>query len=290
MLTDEQKHHYEVFGFLHLRQVLTLNEVDTIRRESDRILAKLRDRKPFPGKKRQAEIPFFEHSPVLTKFIGDDRIYMIGVDLLGPDIILNATEGNLHVGDTQWHGAVDRPHPVPAVKIAFYLEPNTKETGALRVIPGSHKPEFGKMFEPLGRQHEDPSVMPFGVPGEEIPSVVLETQPGDLVVFPERLWHGAFGGRPGRTQHAINYHANPATDEQKEALRRLYERFRFSLHPPVSLIHSESPRLRSLVERWSNLDLNHRKFDYFIENRGESMYPFAGRGIVHSEFYEDKNE
>ena len=38
------------------------------------------------------------------------------------------------------------------------------------------------------------------------------------------------------------------TDEQKEALRRLYERFRFSLHPPVSLIHSESPRLRSLVE------------------------------------------
>ena len=49
-------------------------------------------------------IPFFELNPRLQWLIEDDRIYALGEDLLGPDFVLNATEGNLHVGDTQWHG------------------------------------------------------------------------------------------------------------------------------------------------------------------------------------------
>ena len=163
MLTIQQKQHFETFGFLVLRQLFTPQEIDVIRRESDAVLRENRQGKPFPGEKRQAMIPFFELNPRLQWLIEDDRIYALGEDLLGPDFILNATEGNLHVGDTQWHGGGLDAEPVPHIKIAFYLEPNTKDTGALRFIPGTHKLERRKLIQPLTAQQDDPTAMPFGV-------------------------------------------------------------------------------------------------------------------------------
>ena len=38
MLTIQQKQHFETFGFLVLRQLFTLQEIDVIRRESDAVL------------------------------------------------------------------------------------------------------------------------------------------------------------------------------------------------------------------------------------------------------------
>ena len=246
MLTDQQKSHYDVFGFLHLKQVFTQDEMKIFGRECDRILERFRHGKPFDGKERQNQEPFFEHSPVLTKYLEDDRVYLIGEQLLGQNPVLVGTEANLHIGDTQWHAA--DPSDMPSLKIAFYLEANTKDTGALRVIPGSHKPVFSKTLSPLMRQCDDQSGMPFGVCGTDFPSFTLETQPGDLVVFPECIWHAAFGGRPGRTQHAVSLLANPSTEERKAATRKLYDSFQVSLRPPESLIQSDSSRLRSLVK------------------------------------------
>ena len=249
MLTTQQKQHFETFGFLVLRQLFTPQEIDLIRRESNAVLRANRQDKPFPGEKRQAMIPFFELNPRLQWLIEDDRIYALGEDLLGPDFILNATEGNLHVGDTQWHGGGLDVEPVPHIKIAFYLEPNTKDTGALRFIPGTHKLELRKLIQPLTAQQDDPTAMPFGVVGADIPSVVIESQPGDVVIFPETLWHGAFGGPPGRSQHAINFMANPVTDEEVAYVKGLYEGWNYSLHPPEQLINSDRPRLRRMVSR-----------------------------------------
>ena len=39
MITTEQKRHFETFGFLILRQLFTVEEIDLIRREGDRIFA-----------------------------------------------------------------------------------------------------------------------------------------------------------------------------------------------------------------------------------------------------------
>ena len=40
----------------------------------------------------------------MASLMSDDRIYGIGEDLLGPDFVLDGTEGHQHVGDTHWHG------------------------------------------------------------------------------------------------------------------------------------------------------------------------------------------
>ena len=142
MLNAAQKKHFATFGYLVLRQVFAPTEIDAIRREADAILCRNRAGKAFTGQRRQAMIPFFENSPLLRTIMEDDRIYQLGVDLLGPDIILNASEGNLHVGDTAWHGGEAKIEPVAHIKIAFYLEKTTRNTGALRLIPGSNDPEY----------------------------------------------------------------------------------------------------------------------------------------------------
>ena len=196
MLTPEQERFFETFGFLVLRRVFETWEIDELRTESERMLAANREGRPFHGKRRQAMIPFFEYNPRLRDFIEDDRIWGIGEDLLGPEFHLNATEGNLHVGDTKWHGGRPEPEPLASIKIAFYLESTTRDTGAVRLIPGSNNPEFRRHLQVLNEQDKDPSIQPLGVSGPDLPCYVAETEPGDLVIFPESTWHGAFGGPP----------------------------------------------------------------------------------------------
>ena len=247
MLTPAQKLQFETFGFLALRQVFSADEMDLMRREADRLLVENREGRPFSGEKRQAMIPFFEYSTELRNFIDDDRIWNLAEDLLGPDFHLNATEGNLHVGDTAWHGGSSEPDTLPSIKIAFYLEPMTKETGAVRLIPGSNQPDYRAHLQVLSEQNGDPSRQPLGVSGAELPCFVCETEPGDLVIFPESTWHSAFGGAPGRAQHAINFMANPTSRAEFDYFRGLYDKFLYSLHPVSDLIESDRPRLRKLV-------------------------------------------
>jgi hypothetical protein len=249
MLSSAEKRLFDTFGFLILRQHLTADQVQVMRRESDRILSANRQGRPISKTRRQSVIPFFEHSEELMALMADDRIYLLGEELVGPDFILNATEGNLHVGETQWHGGGTEVELLPHIKIAFYLEPTTSDSGALRIIPGSHRPEFAAQHPTRKDQHDDPTVMPFGVPGSELPCVVCESQPGDVVIFREQTWHAAFGGKPGRSQHAISFQTNPRNDEELAVLRDLCQRYSFSMHPSPQMIASPHPRLRRMVSR-----------------------------------------
>ena len=253
MLTPEQVAHFYAFGFLPLRQLLTSDEVAAMKRESIEIFDEMREGRPVDGVKRQPVQPFFERRPFLSSLVEDDRIYGIGESLLGPDFFLIGTEGNLHVGDTQWHGMdlesaySDSPHRLQSVKVAFYMDALDKETGCLRIIPGSHRHPFADRLQPL--QHDDPGTMPFGVSGPEMPSVVLESQPGDILVFTENVFHGAFGGEDGRHQHAVSFMAAPVTEEQTAWLRRVYEGWNYALHPAEPFVNSDRPRIRRLVSR-----------------------------------------
>ena len=247
MLTRGQIAYFEAFGFLVLRRVLRPTEIATILREATEILDEDRDGGPFTGEKRQAMVPFFEHRPFLAQIPADDRIYGIAESLLGPDFFLVATEGNLHVGDTAWHGVGKSPEVLPHVKIALYLDKLTPSTGGLRIIPGSHRPEFGGLLEEV-QEPGDPDRLLFGLPQRDLPCVAVESEPGDLVVFTEDVHHASFGGRPGRQQHGISFMTNPRTEDEVTFLRDLYSRMKYSCHPPESYVNSDNPRLRRMVE------------------------------------------
>ena len=249
MLTAGQTAHFETFGFLVLRQLFTQGEISIMKREAEEIYQEDREGRPFEGEETHSIQPFFERKPFLSALTDDDRIYKIGEDLLGPDFILDLTEGKLRVGDTPWHGAVLQADAVSTVKINIYPDPLTKGTGCLRVVPGSHLAASPDLYEPLRERNDSPEYIPFGMAPQDVPCVPLETQPGDVVVFQEVLLHSSFGGKPGRHQLAVSFFANPTTDEQVREIVDSYTRATWSFHPSESYINSDRPRIRRMVSR-----------------------------------------
>ena len=250
MLTLGQIAHFHTFGFLVLRQLFSAEEMRIIKMESDTIFDEVRGGKPFTAEARQCVIPFFERRPFMSKLADDDRIYNIGVDLLGPDFVLDCTEGNLHVGDTIWHCQQPGEFPLSNIKIALYPEPVSIDSGCLRVIPGSHIPGSPDLLEPLRSSYKHPDLKIFGVIPSQIPSYAFESQPGDVIVFTEAILHAAFSGKSGRQQHAISFFANPKTEEEVSFIRRQYIRTKGgSYRPSLSNINSDRPRIRRMVSR-----------------------------------------
>jgi len=260
MLSQEQNKHFETFGFVVLRNVFTLEEAEIMKRESEDIYAEVWGGRPADATERMALQPFFERRPFLAGLAADDRIYEIGEDLLGPDFVLDGTEGNFHVGDTKWHGGEGKPITVRSVKIAFYLEPLTKDSGCLRFIPGSHLAEFGGKLKANQLTDDDPVEKHFELAAAALPSVPIESDPGDIVLFMENTYHGAFGGHAGRQQHAISFFENPRTDEQVEWVKEMYGQTRFSFRPSESYINSDQPRIRRMVSRLLDLGFDSLPF------------------------------
>ena len=246
MLTPGQIAHFETFGFVVLRQVFNAEEVAIMKREADEIFAE--DRNGGPGSDTtQGVQPFFELKPFLSTLVEDDRIYEIGLELLGPDFLLGQTEGRSRAGDTPWHGG--EVYELGTVKINFYLDELKKDTGALRFVPGSHKYPDPDHYELLRPRNDDPDFRPFGVNPSQVPCYAAETHPGDLVVFTENVLHSSFGGVLGRHQHAINFMENPKTDEQVAHIKSLYKRWKYGLRPAEYYVNSDRPRIRGMVSR-----------------------------------------
>ena len=260
MLSAEQKAHFETFGFLLVRQLFTGDEVAIMKREALELYDEDRDWKPFKGEETQYIQPFFERKRFLSTLADDDRIYDIPEGLLGPDFVLDGTEGRLRVGPTAWHGSLPREDAVRTVKINIYPDPVTRDTGCLRVIPGSHHVASPDPYRALRTLDYSPEFRPFGLAPTEVPCVPLETQPGDIVVFQENLLHSSFGGGPGRHQLAISFFANPTTAEQVKEIVDAYSGSKWSFRPAESYINSDRPRIRRMVSRTVELGFTPLKY------------------------------
>ena len=252
MLTAEQKAHWDAFGFLVLRQLFAPHEVQKLRQASIEVLNRHGGEDAFSGPPTWSVGAFVERHPVLTDWLADDRIYSIPETLLGPDFLLETNGGFVFWGDTQWHGGFS-PDESPAsyynvAKVAMYFDTLTRDDGCLRVIPGTQRRPFGELVRPQ-QNREDRNAMPFGVAQENVPCVALESEPGDVIVFTERVFHSAFGSKKGRLMFASEYAADPTTDKQTAALRDQHDRMRYSDHPSQSFIDCDNPRIRRMVSR-----------------------------------------
>lgn len=253
MITAEQIHHYELFGFLFLPQAFNAVEMAAIGQAFDELLAQERQGQPFPGVKRQSFYGVAEHAPVLLQMLADDRIYGVVEQLLGPDFVWLNSEGNLYVGDTNWHPDGSRLQ-YPPMKVSLYLDPLTAETGCMRVIPGSHRQPF----------HDELRAMKgLGLPGATIPSFPCVSQPGDVLFMNMNLWHASFGGGIGRRHLAVNFAPPPVTPEQErlfvqnyEGVRSLIKQLQYSQPDRATsdaFLYSDNPRLQRLAAKWLEL-------------------------------------
>ena len=239
MLTKEQIAHFKTFGFVIRRQCFSAGEMEEISGAFDDVLTEDRRGRPFDGAARQAVLGFIEKRPLLSGLVEDDRIYQPLEQLLGPGFVWIGSDGNLYVGDTGWHpDGSDLDYG--RIKVALYLDPVTKETGCLRVVPGSHRMPLHAALDPLKGQRRDPDHQPFGTDGSGLPCYPLESEPGDVVFFNQNLWHAAYGGRTGRRMFTMNFGAQPSKDAHVEYLKRTYQG---NLRHVQNMQHTQSGRI-----------------------------------------------
>jgi hypothetical protein len=228
MLTNAQRAFYGTFGYLHLRGFLA-EEIGWIADEYEAAWAG-RPELVHTGE-RTTDFPgvFVASRPRLTTLLVHPRLGAALAALLGDHWSTYGGDGSLKSGDTGWHSdCVYMPRgweaksTTPHLKASFYLDPLTRETGALRVIPGSHL--HGDTYSRL----LDTEIYSgsLGIAPSEVPSVALEVVPGDVILFDHRLKHATFGGGPRRRHFAINCIASCDDEARRDAARQILRGYR----------------------------------------------------------------
>ena len=199
----------DTFGYL-LFPGLLLDSIDRITEEFEAVFAAQgggHDGKQHDGTARSCIVPFIDQSEYLSGILDDPKIEEIFSSLLGEDFNYLGSDGNFYTGETHWHSdgwsSEMRGNP-PRIfyKLALYLDPLTRKTGALRVIPGSHR--YGDDFSDSIHRNVPKSKDTLGIAGADIPAVALETTPGDVLIFNQNLKHSSFGGSKRRRMFTIN--------------------------------------------------------------------------------------
>ncbi|MBI2505906.1 MAG: phytanoyl-CoA dioxygenase family protein [Candidatus Latescibacteria bacterium] len=209
-LTPQQLSFMDTFGFLAFPGLLK-DKIDRIIAEFETVFATYgggHDGKPHDGTARSCIVPFIDQNEYLSALIDDERVEGIFASLLGEDFNYIGSDGNFYVGDTNWHSDTDwsgrmRGKP-PRVfyKMALYLDPITRDTGALRVIPGSQ--HYGDRYAETLQQHLRTAQDDWSINGAQVPAVALDSVPGDVVVFNQNTKHSAWGGNARRRMFTIN--------------------------------------------------------------------------------------
>jgi ectoine hydroxylase-related dioxygenase (phytanoyl-CoA dioxygenase family) len=220
---------FDTFGYLYLPGFLA-DDIGWISTEFDAVWARRTDVHHDGTHRTIYPDSFFNASRVLARLIEHPLISSVCDELLGPGIAYYGGDGNYYSGDTRWHRDVfnipdgqEGKSIVRHIKIAFYLDPLTPSTGALRVIPGSHHlaDSFAQELDDLLIDHRDDAV----VPPQDVPAVALTITPGDIVVFDHRMMHASFGGGPARRMFTMNLFERCDTSRQRELTARLFSMY-----------------------------------------------------------------
>ena len=204
-LTDQQMNFFQAFGYLSFPGLMA-DRIDEIDSAFEAVWGERgggHNGKPHNGQARSCIVPFIDQSEVLSSLLDDPRILGIATALLGDDFNYMGSDGNFYVGDTGWHSdGGHRPEDPMHIKIAFYLDRLTRDTGCLRVIPGSHL--FGDGYADAISEQIRESQERWNIHGRDVPAFAFETEPGDVALFNHNTKHAAFGGGTHRRMFTMN--------------------------------------------------------------------------------------
>jgi hypothetical protein len=238
---SQLKAFFDTFGYVVVRGALA-SDVGWI---ADEHAAVFRDvGTDHTGDSRTVIVPFIDQRERLCTLLDHPAITGLLSALIGEDFNYLAGDGNYYSGDTGWHS--DGSHAVGTfVKIAIYLDPVTRDTGALRVIPGSHL-----VLDRDARKARDAEEL-WGVEGRDVPSIALGSNPGDIVCFNHNLMHSSWGGGRARRMFTLNCSARARTPEEIAELRAYISGH--SLYH-MERLSTETMRSTASPERWVHLE------------------------------------
>ena len=212
VLTAQQLHHFDIFGFLKLPGLIAHRIAEVIE-DFERLWREHgggHNGRPHDEKQRSCIYPFIDQDARLSSLLDDPGIHGLASSLLGEDFNYIGSDGNFYASDTVWHPDGNRISP-RYVKIAIYLDTLDGNSGALRVVPGSHR--VGEPYASAVRESVPASMDRLGVHGSHVPAIMLDTVPGDVLVFNHNLLHASFHGSERRRMFTLNL-CQHHTDEQ----------------------------------------------------------------------------
>ncbi len=226
MITEQQVYFFKTFGFLVLKNVLTPDEIKKINEEFAVGLAKMDETKMGASVRKQYNwTNLGPDSPFTASLLEDERFYGIAQQILGDDCVGVDSHANQYNGNrSPWHPDIREPGPdqFSGFKFTFYLAPVDGNSGALRVVPGSHRPGFSAEVEKVYLKDNNPG--PDDDPGlavNEVPAHICVSEPGDAVIFDYYSWHSSWGGSKDRRMVSLQYYKNPKTPEEEEGMRQM---------------------------------------------------------------------
>ena len=203
---------FRTFGFAVLRRFF---DPGPLALEVERVLSEgLTRRRPHTGDIRFQYVPMMTaETPASLSLL--DRLGAVAETLLERPVLPTRAKGTRYFGESPWH--VDSSLPVESLGCLAYLEPTSPDSGALRVIPGSHHSTFNEAVRDMrAARVRDPL----------LPGHVLATDPGDVILMDEHVLHAAFGGSV-RHQWRVDYLSAPVSSEEfvraKSYFARLYD-------------------------------------------------------------------
>ena len=149
-----------------------------------------------------------------------DRAGVLAEAMLGGPVLPTRAKAVRYFGNTPWHR--DSDSPVTSIGFIAYCETLHAENGALRVRPGSHR-------------------------GLTEAEHIIESEPGDLIVIDEHLFHSSSGGGV-RRQWRVDYLRVPLNADEERDTKAFFE----SLYPPDWDGSYDVDRYPSYGPHWRN--------------------------------------
>jgi ectoine hydroxylase-related dioxygenase (phytanoyl-CoA dioxygenase family) len=186
--TTMMRNRFEVMGFEVFPSLMN----DHVSAIFDDVSEQLASGKALRGnEKRPAVADFLGRCAAARQAAQNARLPDLAAQLLGTPANYLYGDASEFNGDTHWHSD-GSANDVRLVKFVLYDRDLAADSGALRVIVGSHRwaPEYDV------RAWND----------EDVPGWSIDTRQGDVIAFDPRIKHAALGGRV-RRQVAITYAA-----------------------------------------------------------------------------------
>ncbi|WP_405853942.1 phytanoyl-CoA dioxygenase family protein [Streptomyces sp. NBC_01515] len=202
--------HFRTFGFVRLRGAHD-DVAPAVAEAFEDVLGR-----SSPGRQAGAGVSrIAEHSDVLRAvLLADHRCPRLARRLLGTDVVYAGGDGVRHDGAVEWHRDGDH-RALRLLKIVQYLDPLHSRTGALRIIPGTHR--RGGSWDTFTAELDDP-LRRLGMEPIDVPAFTVESSPGDLVAFDPHSYHASLGDCYGRRQITTTYASVPESDEARREL------------------------------------------------------------------------
>lgn len=214
MLSDQQLHYFDIFGYLVLpgRFAAEIDAVsaafDEVFDDPDQLRLDTQGGTYVTGT-RDVIPAMSQRHPVLTDLVHDRRVLDVADALLPDGYEFLPGDGSRFRSETTWHvDATGVDMSRRNIKMALYLQPVDADTGCLRVIPGTHRLDDRYTGDVRhATMDDDRRIATIGVDGADVPSCALVSQPGDLLVWDRRIIHASYGTTTERGVLAFGFKA-----------------------------------------------------------------------------------